>query len=97
MKKPCAKERITRRLKLLEDYLHFFVTAQKAKSLDGWNDIQLSFMLYGYNDEINLVVKITEIITTQPKNQSWMTLMTELNVLARNRLRDELGLPKIKG
>ena len=53
----------------------------KAEALGGWNDIQFSFMLYGYNDEINLVVKITEIITTQPKNQSWMTLMTELNVL----------------
>ena len=64
--------------------------------MDGFNDIQVSFYLYGYDDEIELVEKITNIVITQPKNPEWLKLMTELNILIRNRLRTELGLPEVK-
>jgi hypothetical protein len=43
-----------------------------------------------------LIEKITNLITTQPKNPEWLKLMTDLNILIRNRLRTELGLPKVK-
>ena len=91
-----TKKRIDHRLDTLKNYISFYVEAQKSKSLDGFNDIQVSFYLYGYDDEIELVEKITNIVTTQPKNSEWLKLMTELNILIRNRLRTELGLPEVK-
>lgn len=89
-----SKRRSDYRIETLKDYISFYIEAQKTKSLDGFNDIQVSFYLYGYDDEIELIEKITNLITTQPKNPEWLKIMTELNILIRNRLRAELGLPK---
>jgi hypothetical protein len=91
-----TKKRIDHRIDTLKNYISFYVEAQKSKSLDGFNDIQVSFYLYGYVDEIDLIEKITDIMTTQSKNPEWLKLMTELNILIRNRLRKELGLPQVK-
>jgi hypothetical protein len=91
-----SKRRSDYRMETLKNYISFYIEAQKTKSLDGFNDIQVSFLLYGYYDEIKLIKKITNLITTQPKNFEWLKLMTELNILARNRLRTELELPKVK-
>ncbi|WP_269620031.1 hypothetical protein [Zhongshania sp. BJYM1] len=91
-----AKKRIDHRLETLKSYLSFFIEAQKSKSLDGFNDVQVSFYLYGYDDEIELVEKITSIVTTKPDNPEWLKLLTDLSILVRNRLRKQLGLPKVK-
>ena len=91
-----SKRRSDYRIETLENYISFYIEAQNTKSLDGFNDIQVSFYLYGYDDEIELIERITNLITTQPKNPEWLELMTELNILIRNRLRTELGLPKVK-
>ena len=91
-----TKKRIDHRIDILKNYISFYIEAQKSKSLDGFNHIQVSFYLYGYDDEIELIEKITNIITTEPKNPEWLKLMTELNILIRNRLRTEIGLPKVK-
>lgn len=91
-----ATRRTEHRIDTLKNYISFYIEAQKIKSLNGFNDIQISFYLYGYDDEIELVDKITTIVTTQPKNSEWLKLMEELNILTRNRLRTELGLPKVK-
>jgi len=90
------KRRADHRIDTLRSYISFYVEAQKSKSLDGFNEIQVSFYLYGYDDEIELVEKITDIVTRQPKNPEWLKLMTDLNILVRNRLRTEIGLPKVK-
>ncbi|WP_252109375.1 MULTISPECIES: hypothetical protein [unclassified Halomonas] len=91
-----AKKRMEQRLETLKNYLSFYVEAQKSKSLDGFNDVQISFYLYGYNDEIELIERITAIVTKTPKDPEWLKLLTDLNVLVRNRLRGQLGLPKVK-
>lgn len=91
-----SKRRSDYRIETLENYVSFYIKAQKTKSLDGFNDIQVSFYLYGYNDEIELIEKITKIVTTNPKGPEWLKLMNDLNILIRNRLRIELGLPKVK-
>ncbi len=91
-----AKKRIDHRLETLKNYLSFYIEAQKSKSLDGFNDVQVSFYLYGYDDEIELVERITTIVTTQPNNPEWLKLLTDLNILVRNRLRKQLGLPKVR-
>ena len=91
-----SKRRTAYRIDTFQNYISFFIEAQKTKSLDGFDDIQLSLLLYGYNDEIELINKITNMITTEPKNLEWLRLMTELNILMRNRLRTELGLPEVK-
>lgn len=91
-----AKKRIDHRLETLKSYLAFYIEAQKSKSLDGFNEVQVSFYLYGYDDEIELVEKITSIVTTQPNNPEWLKLLTDLNILVRSRLREQLGLPKVQ-
>ncbi len=91
-----AKSRMDHRLETLKNYLPFYVKAQKTKSLDGFNDVQVSFYLYGYNDEIELIERITSIVTKTPNDPEWLKLLTDLNVLVRNRLREQLGLPKVK-
>jgi len=91
-----AKKRIDHRLETLKSYLSFYIEAQKSKSLDGFNDVQVSFYLYGYDDEIELVERITAIVTTKTDNPEWLKLLTDLNVLVRNRLRKQLGLPKVQ-
>jgi len=64
-----AKKRIDHRLEVLKSYISFTVSAFKNKSLDGFNDIQVSFMQYGYQDEVNLVEEITRIAMTDPKDK----------------------------
>ena len=91
-----AKERMGYRVDTLKNFISFYIEAQKSKSLDGFNDIQVSFHLYGHDDEIELVEEIAKIITTQPDNPKWLILMGNLNVLTRNKLREELGLSKVK-
>lgn len=91
-----AKQRTEYRIETLKNYISFYIEAQKTKSLDGFNDIQVPLYLYGYDDEIELIEKITNLITNQPKNTEWLKLLTELNILMRNRLRTEIGLPKVK-
>lgn len=91
-----SKRRTDYRIDTLKDYISFYIEAQRTKSLDGFNAIQVSLYLYGYDDEIELIEKIANSITAQPKNSEWLRLMTELNILMRNRLRTELGLPKVK-
>jgi len=91
-----AKKRIGYRLETLRSYLSFYIKAQESKSLDGFNDVQVSFYLYGYDDEIELIERITNIVTTDRDNPEWLTLLNNLNVLVRNRLREQLGLPKVR-
>ena len=91
-----AKKRMDHRLETLKNYLSFYVEAQKSKSLNGFNDVQVSFYLYGYDDEIKLIERITTIVTNAPTNPEWLKLLTDLNVLVRNRLRKQLGLPKVQ-
>jgi len=91
-----SKRRSDYRIETLKNYTSFYIEAQKTKSLEAFNDIQVSFYLYGYDDEIELVEKIATLVTTQPKNPEWLKLLTDLNILTRNRLRTELGLPKVK-
>ena len=91
-----AKKRIDHRLETLKSYISFYIKAQESKSLDGFNDVQVSFYLYGYDDEIELIERITNIVTTDPDNAEWLKLLTKLNVKVRNRLREQLGLPKVR-
>ena len=93
-----AKKRIDHRLEMLKSYISFTVSAFKNKSLDGFNDIQVSFLQYGYQDEVHSVEEITQIAMTNPKDEELSILLNKLmalNVLVKNRLRQELGLPKI--
>ena len=90
------KRSIDARIKLLEDYLLFIFKATKYKSLDGFNKIQFRFYLYGNADEIKLVKKIaSEIEKNKQINSEIMSNIIKLNKIARDRLRKELGLPKI--
>lgn len=91
-----AKERMGYRVDTLKNFISFYIEAQKSKSLDGFNDIQVSFYLYGHDDEIELVEEVTKIITTHPNNPEWLKLMANLNILTRDKLRKELGLSKVK-
>lgn len=91
-----AKKRIDHRLETLKKYLSFYKKAQNSRSLDGFNDVQVSFYLYGYDDEIALIERITNTVTTDPDNPEWLRLLTTLNILVRNRLREQLGLPEVR-
>lgn len=91
-KNEIAKRSLDHRMETLKNYISFYIEAQKTKSLDGFNDIQVSFHLYGDDDEIELIEKITHLIITQPKNPEWLKLMKDLNILIRNKLRTELEL-----
>ena len=88
------KKRIDHRLEMLKKHLLFYIKAQKHRTLDGFNEIQVLFYLYGYNDEIELIKKITSIVTENPDNTEWLMLLGELNNLVKDRLRIQLGLPK---
>ena len=90
-----SKARAEYRIKTLKNYISFYIKAQNTKSLEGFNEIQVEFLLYGYADEIALIDKIARIVTSTPKNPEFLNVMLELNILVRNRLRVELGLPKI--
>ena len=90
-----AKKRIDHRLEMLKKYMSFTVNAQKLKSLNGFNDVQLSFYLYGQEDEVGLIERMTEVVTTNPQDQQWVTLFDELTILVRDRLRSELGLSRL--
>ena len=91
-----AKKRIDHRLEMLKNYLSFYVGALKSKSLNGFDDVQVSFHLYGYDDEIELVEQIANISANQPNNRKLSELLVNLNVLVRDRLRKQLGLPKVR-
>ena len=84
------------RMSTLKNYISFYIEANDKRSLDGFNDIQVSFHLYGYDDEIELVKKIADLVTTQRDDGEWLKLMRDLNVISRNRLRAELGLQKVE-
>ena len=84
------------RMSTLKNYISFYIEAHDKRSLDGFNDIQVSFYLYGYDDEIELVKKIADLVTTQRDDGEWLKLMRDLNVISRNRLRAELGLQKVE-
>lgn len=90
-----AVRKMEHRIETLEEYISFYIGAQKTKSLDGFNDVQVSFYLYGYKDEIDLVESIAKTVTNDRNNPDWLRKMHELNLLVRNRLREELRLPKI--
>ncbi|PMM37993.1 hypothetical protein BCT55_09135 [Vibrio splendidus] len=91
-----AKIRSEYRIDTLKNYISFYIEAQNTKSLDGFNEIQVQFYLYGYNDEITLIEKIAQTVTTEPNNPEWLQTMQKLNILVRNKLRVEIGLPKVK-
>lgn len=92
-----AKRRMDYRLETLRCYLSFYIRAQKTKSLHGFDDVQVMFYLYGYDDEIEIVKRIASIVTTTPDNPEWLELLNRLNSLVRYRLRKQLGLSKVKG
>lgn len=57
-------------------------------------DVQINFLTYGYNDEIDLINKL--VINLNKRNlETASNQLTELSNLVRSRLRKELGLPKI--
>ncbi len=104
-KREIIKKRMNHRIEMLENYLLFFKKANDNKNLDGFNDIQVSFLMYGYDDEKNLIKEIVEIIEIindktvkeQPNDQKKLTdKLIELNILSINKLRVELQLPEIK-
>ncbi len=91
------KKRMNYRADMLENYLLFFKKANDNKSLNGFNDIQVSFLIYGYDDEINLINEIVKTVKEQPNDQKkWLDKLIKLNILSRNKLRVELQLPEIK-
>ncbi len=99
------KKRMNYRVDMLENYLLFFKKANDNKDLDGFDDIQVSFFMYGYNDEISLINEIAKIIDIinaktvkeQPNDRKKLTdKFIELNKLSRNKLRMELKLPEIE-
>ena len=57
-------------------------------------DVQVNFLVYGYNDEIELINSLVENLTNKKLTEASEKL-TELTNLVRSRLRKELGLPKI--
>lgn len=91
-----SKIRSEYRIDTLKSFISFYIEAQNTKSLDGFNEMQVAFYLYGYDDEILLIKRIAEIVTTDAKNPEWLKTMLDLNILVRNKLRVELGLPKVK-
>jgi hypothetical protein len=91
-----SKIRSEYRIETLKNYITFYIEAKNTKSLDSFNKIQVQFLLYGYDDEIVLINEIAYIITTDPENHDFLKLMLKLNILVRNKLRIEIGLPIIK-
>ncbi len=91
------KKRMNYRADMLENYLLFFKKASDNKSLDGIDDIQVYFFMYGYNDEISLINEIVKTVKEQPNDQKkWFDKLIKLNILSVNRLRVELKLSEIK-
>ncbi len=92
-----TKKRMNYRIDMLKNYLLFYKKAYDNKSLIGIDDIQVSFLIYGYDDEINLINEILKTVKEQPNDQKkWLDKLIKLNILSRNRLRVELQLPEIK-
>jgi hypothetical protein len=90
------KKSLDARIKLLEDYLLFFQKATETKSLDGFNEIQVRFYIYGNKDEIELVKKISsEIEKNKQVTEEIYKTFIKLNNLTRDRLREEIGLEKV--
>ena len=90
------KSSMDSRIKLLEDYLLFFQKAYETKSFDDFNKIQVRFYIYGNEDEIKLVQTIaSEIEKNKKMTEKIFSDFIKLNNLTRNRLRTELGLPKV--
>ncbi len=90
------KRSMDARIKLLEDYLLFFENALQTKSLNGFNQIQVRFYIYGNKDEIEIVKTIaSEIERNKQMTQEIYKKFLELNRLAQNRLRKEIGLDKV--
>jgi len=90
------KRSLDARIKLLEDYLLFFQNAQKTKSLNGFNKIQVRFYIYGNKDEIEIVKTISsEIEKYKQMTKEIYNNFINLNKLTRDRLRDEIGLKKV--
>lgn len=90
-----AKKRIEHRLDMLKKYLSFCLEAEKSKSLHDFNDIHASFLLYGQKDEIELALQIADAASGQQVDKDFLSPMRKLNILVRDRLREQLGLPKI--
>jgi len=88
--------RTDHRIDTLKNFISFYIKAQNAKSLDGFNGIQVEFYLYGYDDEIELVQEIARLVTTKGGVSQGLELLPQLNVLCRNNLRKELELPLVK-
>ncbi len=90
------KRSIDARIKLLEDYLLFFQKAYESKSLDGFNEIQVRFFIYGNDNEIKLIQTISsEIEKNKKMTDEILKNFIKLNSLTRDRLREELGLSKV--
>jgi len=90
------KRSMDARIKLLEDYLLFFYNTYETKSLDGFNEIQVRFYIYGDKDEIEIVKTISsEIEKNKQMTKEIFENFRKLNNLTRDRLREEIGLNKV--
>ena len=92
-----AKLRAEHRIDMLKSFISFSVEANHKRILDKkFNDIQVQFYLYGYEDEIESIKQVTDMIISNPNNPVWLDTLRELNILVTNKLRKELRLPKVK-
>ena len=92
-----AKRRTELRLGVLKSFIEVSKKLnfkQSEFSADEMMDVQINFLTYGYNDEIDLINKL--VVNLNNRNlEAAGNQLTELSNLVRSRLRKELGLPKI--
>ncbi len=92
-----SKRRAELRLSVLKSFIEVSKKLnfkQAEFSADEMMDVQIDFLVYGYNDEIDLINKLV-VNLNQKKLEQAGSQLTELTNLVRSRLRKELGLPKI--
>lgn len=93
-----SKRRTELRLKVLESFVEISKKLNFNQSEfcnDEMLDVQVSILIYGYPDEIDLINNLVKSLIEKEMDNAGQQL-TELTHLVRDRLREDLGLPKIK-
>ena len=97
-KNETAKERQKYRLEVLHDIINFRVDYYKNKRIanqDLYDKSFLGIQLYGNNDEIVIFRKF-EKKANEHKIKEAEDALEELIIICRDRIREELNLPKSK-
>ena len=92
-----AKRRVEIRLEMLRSFIELSkkLNSQPEKfPANELMDVQVNFLVYGCNDEIELINSLVENLNNKRLTEAGEQL-TKLTNLVRSRLRKELGLPKI--